>query len=197
MFERIRSILRTPGAGAKPPHAPNSRDRSMELQAQGEVFLSAGNLLEATRCFRSAIEAEPGNPSAYPSLGHVLRQQGQVDEAIRVLQRALPLDDRAIDVHYLLALSFQERGRPADSIRHFESLLDLDPDVVDAYVRLCQTFVQSGNMPAAAAIVEKGLARRPEDPDLHYLSANLKLHHGQPEDAVASHSSTGKKVASF
>ena len=195
MFGRIKSLLRPAGAQASAPPAPQ-RERSTDLKSEGDgfglmsegnAFLAAGNLPDATRCFRAAIEADPGDAAAYLPLGYALREQGQVDAAILALETALSIDARAVDGHYLLALSLQDRGRLPDAIRHLQALLDLDPGVVDAYVRLCQLHAQSQNMAAAKAIVEKGLALHPEAADLHYLSGNLKLHQGELEAAVAAY----------
>jgi tetratricopeptide (TPR) repeat protein len=180
MFGRIKNLLR-PAAG------PKVEGDAFGLKSEGDAYLAAGNLAEATRCYRAAIEADPGDAAAYLPLGYALREQGQVDAAIQTLETALSIDARAVDGHYLLALSLQDRGRLPDAIRHLQALLDLDPGVVDAYVRLCQLHAQSQNMAAATAIVEKGLALHPEAADLHYLSGNLKLHQGQLEGAVAAY----------
>ncbi|MCE9660510.1 MAG: tetratricopeptide repeat protein [Burkholderiales bacterium] len=189
MFDRIKGLLRPAGAGPKasPPQVPPSRERSAALKAEGEAFLAAGKLAEATRCYQAATEADPADAAAYLPLGYALREQGQLDAAIATLETALELDPRAIDGHYLLALTLQDRGRLPEAIRHLEAIVALDPGVVDAYVRLCQAHVQSGNMAAAAAVVDKGIVHLPEAADLHSLSGNLNLHRGQLEAAIAAY----------
>jgi len=194
MFERIRGLWRparggTAGAPAAPaaPATPVSRERSAALKAEGDRFLAAGNLAEASRSFRSAIAADPGDAAPYLPLGYTLRAEGQLDAAIATLATALELDPRAIDGHYLLALCLQDQGRLPEAIRHLEAIVTLDPGIVDAYVRLCQVHVQSGDMAGAAAIVEKGIAQQPASADLHNLSGNLSLHRGQLEAAIAAY----------
>jgi len=191
MFERIKGLLRPAAAGtaAAPTTAPTTaaRERGVVLKAEGDAFLAAGKLPEATRCFRAAIEADPGDAAARLPLGYALREQGQVDAAIDTLEAALAIDPQAIDGHYLLALCLQDGGRLPEAIAHLEAVVALDPDLADAYVQLCQLYVRSANLAAAAASVEKGLARQPGSANLHYLSGNLNLHRGQPEAAIAAY----------
>ena len=189
MFGRIKGLLRPAGGGTQEPPTPTppSPGESVALKAEGDRFLAAGNLAEAGRCYRAAIEADPDDPAPCLPLGYALRAEGRLDAAIATLEKALELDPRAIDGHYLLALSLQDVGRLPEAIRHLEAIIGLDPDVVDAYVRLCQAHVQAGDMAAAAAIVEQGIARLPQAADLHYLSGNLGLHRGQLDAAIAAY----------
>ena len=190
MFGRIKDLLRPAGDAAKeapPPPKPPSPGQSPALKAEGDRFLADGNLAEAARCYRAAIEADPADPAPYLPLGYTLRAEGRLDAAIAKLEKALELDPQAVDGHYLLALSFEEQGRLPEAIRHLEAIIGLDPGVVDAYVRLCQVHVQAGDMAAATAIVEQGIARQPQSADLHYLSGNLGLHRGQVDAAIVAY----------
>ncbi|MEO5881377.1 MAG: tetratricopeptide repeat protein [Caldimonas sp.] len=194
MFDRIKELLRPAGgatsrapAAPQTPLAPLSRERSAALKDEGDRFLAAGHLAEASRCYRSAIDADPADAAPYLPLGYALRAEGQLDAAIATLETALGLNPQAVDGHYLLALCLQDQGRLPEAIGHLEAIVGLDPSVVDAYVRLCQAHVQSGNIAAAAAMVEKGLAQQPASADLHYLSGNLSLHHGQLDAAMAAY----------
>ena len=133
MFDRIKGLLRPAGGGtqaapAPAPPAVASRERSVALKAEGDRFLAAGNLAEAARCFRSAIEADPGDAAPYLPLGYALRAEDQLDAAIAALETALKLDPRAIDGHYLLALCLQDQGRLPEAIRHLEAIVALDPE---------------------------------------------------------------------
>ena len=190
MFGRIKGLLRPAGDAAKAaaaPPKPPSPGQGLALKAEGDRFLAAGNLAEAVRCYRAAIDADPADPAPHLPLGYALRAEGRLDAAIATLEKALELDPQAVDGHYLLALSFEEQGRLSEAIRHLEAIIGLDPGVVDAYVRLCQVHVQAGDMAAATAIVEQGIARQPQSADLHYLSGNLGLHRGQLDAAIAAY----------
>ena len=196
MFGRIKTLLR-PGGGTPAMPAPGratpaaslspTRERSAALKAEGDRFLGVGNLPEAVRTYRSAIEADPDDVAPYLPLGYALRATGERDAAIATLEAALKLDPKSIDGHYLLALCLEDQGRLGEAIGHLETIVALDPSVIDAYVRLCQAHVQSGNMVAATAIVEQGIGRQPQSAELHSLSGNLSLHRGQLDAALAAY----------
>ncbi|MGZ5205311.1 MAG: tetratricopeptide repeat protein [Caldimonas sp.] len=187
MFDRLKKVFAKPETVVPDSEAALRRERSDALKVEGDAFLAAGDLPQATRCFRAAIELDPTQGGAYVPLGYALFEQGMTDDAIVQLKTAVTRQPGSPDAHYLLALAYRKQDRPKDAIRHFEAVLDIDPQVVEAYVQICQAQVQQGRMEAAAAIVDKGLALHPASAALNMLSGNLKLHAGKFEAAIASY----------
>ncbi len=185
MFARIKKAVQEAQA-ARGVDAEMTRrtSDSVARKAEGDAFLAAGNLAEATRCFRSAIALDTTHLAAYVPLAYALREQGQLDEAIRRLETAISMDGRQLDAHWLLALSLQGQGHLDAAVREFEAVLAIDPGVAECYVALCQACVQLGRMDEARAVVARGLARCPASAELHGLSGNLLLHAEQFDRAI-------------
>ena len=185
MFARIKKAVQEAQAarGVDAETARRARE-SVARKAEGDAFLAAGNLAEATRCFRAAVALDATQLAAYAPLAYALREQGQFEEAIRRLETALSIDGRILDVRWLLALSLRDQGRLDDAIRQFEAVLEIDPGVAECHVALCQALVQQGRMEVARSVVERGLARCAGSAELQGLSGNLSLHAGQFERAV-------------
>lgn len=185
MFARIKkAVQEAQAARGVDAEMALRAGQSLARKAEGDAFLAAGNLTEATRCFRSAIALDTTHLAAYVPLAYALREQGQFDEAIRRLETAISMGGRQLDAHWLLGLSLQSQGRLDDAVRQFEAVLAIDPGVAECYVALCQASVQLGRMEEARAVVARGLARCPGSPELHGLSGNLLLHEGQFDRAI-------------
>ena len=187
MFARIKKAVQEAQAARGVDADTTRRAReSLARKADGDAFLAAGNLVEATRCFRASVALDATHVAVYAPLAYALREQGQLEEAIRRLETAISIDGRIVDVHWLLALSLRDLGRLDEAIRQFEAVLGIDPGLAECYVALCQASAQQGRMEAARAVVERGLAHCPESAELHGLSGNLFLHAGHFERAVGS-----------
>ena len=185
MFARIkRAVQEAQTARSVDAEMARRASESVARKAEGDAFLAAGTLAEATRCFRSAIALDTTHLAAYVPLAYALREQGQLDEAIRRLETAISMNGRQLDAHWLLALSLQGQGRLDDAVRQFEAVLAIDPGVAECYVALCQACVQRGRMDEARAVVARGLARCPGSAELHGLSGNLLMHGGQFDRAI-------------
>lgn len=65
------------------------------------IAIERGQITEATRLCKDAIEQEPANPVHYLNLGRVYIKEKRKDEAIETLRRGLSFGDNA-DIRLLL-----------------------------------------------------------------------------------------------
>jgi len=61
----------------------------------GFMHFQAGRMQDAERCFRQAIETDPGFGSAYNNLAHLLESGGREREAVETYRRLLEADPRS------------------------------------------------------------------------------------------------------
>jgi Flp pilus assembly protein TadD len=92
-------------------------DRATFLSNLGYAETLAGQLEQATRTLRKAVEKDARLGSAWINLGIVLSKQGQYDEADRCFGKALeldPADPRALaNREELRAMRGQRSGEPS------------------------------------------------------------------------------------
>jgi tetratricopeptide (TPR) repeat protein len=88
----------------------------------GQIFFLQGKMEDAERCFRQAIEWEPGNFNHYLSLSKVAIQRRRYEEALGYLDQAKQLAPLDYNVLYNLAATYRLLGRPADAARVQEAV---------------------------------------------------------------------------
>src|SRR5690349_4014646 len=94
MFDTIRRLLAPPQPAA---------EANTDWKAQGNGFLARGDLAEAARCYRRAVDADAQDAAACLNLGFVLTEQRQFGEARQWLEAVLRLRPQDHDAHFLLA----------------------------------------------------------------------------------------------
>ena len=107
-FQRLQAEART----------REEREWELRLIRQAaSASLDKGDYAQVVEQLRKVIPYSPDDPSAYMSLGVVLKKLGQHTEAIENFQKAVELK-AGVDVHRLLAESYEALGRLEDSQRH-------------------------------------------------------------------------------
>ncbi len=88
----------------------------------GQFHFLQGKTEDAERCFRQALEWEPGSFQPYVGLSRIALQRHQHDEALRCLNRANQIAPLESSVLYSLAGVYRLLGRSADAARVQEAL---------------------------------------------------------------------------
>jgi protein O-GlcNAc transferase len=73
-------------------HAPDNPHLWMRLGDVGLARFTHDSVREAEKCFRKALELQPGLANVHFNLGHVHHFEGRLDEAVRSYQTALKLE---------------------------------------------------------------------------------------------------------
>ena len=100
-----------PAAGALKVIEQKPLDDGYELH-------QAGRLQEAEAAYRSALEAQAGDPLLLYNLGVLLEDLGRKTEAMESYRAALRGDPRMADCHYNLSLLCDALALPKEAIRH-------------------------------------------------------------------------------
>jgi predicted TPR repeat methyltransferase len=92
------------------------------------VRRAQGDLDQAERLYRRAIETKGDFPAAYGGLGNVLRDKGQLDESLQAYATAIAQDGDFVDAYINAGNVLQGLGRYDEAAHHFEIALRLQPD---------------------------------------------------------------------
>jgi tetratricopeptide (TPR) repeat protein len=100
---------------------------------QGASWYAQGNLGEAVKQYRAALQLVPDDALGYYELGAMLLQEEKrgpafLDEAVQCFHQSLALQPRLVKAHSALALALLEQGQRESAAAEFKQALALDPN---------------------------------------------------------------------
>ena len=113
--------------------------RMIELAIQHH---KSGNLAQAERMYRQALEREPANSDVLYFLGAIEYQTGKYAAAEDHLRRAIRIHAAAPAYHNGLGLVLQGLGRFDEAVNCFEAALKVNPQFVEAFAPLFESVSQ-------------------------------------------------------
>ena len=94
----------------------------------GYFHYQRGELAEAEKCFRQALEANHAHLRAAVNLGLTLGKEGKTDSSLEAFRQVLPASEAYCNVGVLLA----QQGKAAEARRSLEEALHLEPGLKQA-----------------------------------------------------------------
>jgi tetratricopeptide (TPR) repeat protein len=153
---------------------------SFWCQVRANNYLNAGQLDDAEREFKKAVEAKP-NEVSYTSLGYVYQRKKQYDQALEQYQSALKLNPNYVSALNNSAVIYFETGKTAEAIELVKQALKIDPESVDSYLNLGTFLNQSGRRAEAITTFKQGLELAPDDSRFPYQLAWLLAASPEPK----------------
>jgi tetratricopeptide (TPR) repeat protein len=120
----------------------------------------SGQVDSAITEFQKAAELDPKLAPAFVDLGGALIEKRDYAGAIPPLKRALELSPNLEGAHRLLGYALLAQGYATDAIPHLEK--------AHAQDALGIALLEAGKLQEASAVLQKALAKNPNDPDLLY-----------------------------
>jgi len=115
------------------PRSDEGRQAVAALGPLGDRLLDEGDLLEAQKAYRAALEAGgAGSEELYLDLALVSYRLGRVQESLDVVQKGLARIPGSASLHYRAGRLLAEAGRRAEAEREYRAALDLDGTRADA-----------------------------------------------------------------
>ena len=158
-------------------------ERAVELAPQftvawnnlGTIAYHQRRYADAERCFRSALEQEPGAYTPAVNLGGVLVTMGRHAEALEYnLYAVLEQPGDALG-QAQLGMNYMYLGKPDAALRHLKEAKRLDPSHFSHPQRyLAQIYFERGDVEAALAELEDFLLRHPDSPYAAIIRDRLK-----------------------
>ncbi|MCX6595968.1 MAG: tetratricopeptide repeat protein [Acidobacteria bacterium] len=161
---------------------------------RGQEFLKQGKLDDAALEVRKAIQKDTNFGEAYLALGQVLQQQGKGNDALLILQRAqqlLPASEEAkvvlgrLALDGLLALPQRPPVLYETATRMADQLLAANATSFEGLRLRAYLSLLDSKPGEAAALFEKALAAKPDQPDVVTSRVQALLQDRQPEQAEA------------
>lgn len=137
---------------------------------------------EASAKMATLLEENPGWRDLRMRRGFLLARMGRIDEALGELTEAYrdgPGATTAVAVGEL----WLQSGRPDEALQWFLEALAIDPRSATARAGQAQCLALSGQLDAAAAVIDEGLADTPDHADLLLAGAVLALARSEGEEA--------------
>ncbi len=123
---------------APPPQAPPPSEVPLpeDPVQRGQVLLGRGNLEDAEKAFREAVQKYPNKPEPLYFLGVVYLQKGEAEKALEQFQKVLKLIPNHLLSHYNIGQAYLLLGKREEAIQAFQTALKIEPAFYPAYLAL-------------------------------------------------------------
>jgi len=162
------------------------------LKARGYLdrYDKQGNLEEATRLLKEAIDRDNGYSLAYAALSEanwqkygVTREPSWLSEAEQLGLRAIELNKNIPAAYVNLGRVYATTGRYTDAIREYQAAMRLDPVSVAAYQGLAEVYRVSSRPKEAEAVYQQAIRLRPQDWLSHTMLGTFYYERSRYSDA--------------
>ena len=148
-------------------------------------FLSArGNVDEAIRDFRKALELWPNQSKDHNNLGKALVQKGRIAEAMDHFQTALRVSPEDPDTESNIGAASLQQGDADEAISHLRRAVEKWPRHAQGHINLGNALLQNREIDTAIAEYEKTLALPFDHAESHYSIGTALRQKGDVEEAI-------------
>ncbi|HEY5908790.1 MAG TPA: tetratricopeptide repeat protein [Vicinamibacteria bacterium] len=152
---------------------------------QGLAFAGKGDNKQALGAFQQALKI---SPNSIPALAGAAQIEYGADSraAVPLLNRLLQLRPGDPTAHAMLAVLEYRNGDCPAAVPHFDKagkLLDSQLDALHAYATC---LARLKRLDEAAAVLQRALALRPDDPQERHLLASIQIMGQKPKEALAT-----------
>jgi Tfp pilus assembly protein PilF len=151
----------------------------------GQAHQLAGNLEEAEREYRAAIDIQDEFFEAHVNLGVVLQGRGNASDAATAFLRAIDLNPEMPEIHYALGTVYQDLDRTGEAQACFQCALDMDSGSVEALNGLAICRQTLGDVDGAMEAFESAIGLNPDFAEAHNNLGTLYSKLGRMDDALA------------
>ena len=137
-----------------------SRKLAERLVARGIAAETSGNLPEALKHFRSAVETDAGFADAHMNLGIALQSTGDLAAAEDSYHRAITIDPEFASAHYNLAHARLLQSNFSAAETTFRTALRIRSEFPEALVGLSSSLEALGRNDEASIALEEAISLR-------------------------------------
>jgi tetratricopeptide (TPR) repeat protein len=152
---------------------------------QGIALAGKGDSKQALAAFQQALKFSPNNIAALAGAAQI-GYEADSREAVPLLNRLLQLRPADPTAHAMLAVLEYRNGNCTAAVPHFDKaskLLDSQLDALHAYATC---LARLKRLDEAAAVLQRAVALRPNDPQERHLLASIQITGQKPKDALAT-----------
>jgi|GEM_PF-4229740 len=142
-------------------------DRSPTVRNKiGVIFKIKGELDQAEKYFRAALEEQYDFIPAFVNLGSVLHDKGEYGNAIIELKKALLVTGSDFNVHYNMGLCYDKLGKQEEALASFRKAIYINGSIPDPYIQSAMIFKDMGENDYAVEALKKARELVKDDYDL-------------------------------
>ena len=167
------------------PIVPKTIMQAMTLTNIGSEFILRGNLQEAVKYYRQAIQISPDYAEAHANLAVVLESENRFEEAAIHYRRVVQLRPDDTEVHYKLGKILSAQGKSEEAAGEYEIVLEAEPNSFEAHYNLGNILKSRGELDKAVSHYYKALTVKSDDADTHNNLANALRQQGKTDDAIS------------
>ena len=167
-------------AAALPDYAVAQYNYGVELAARGEVD-------DAIRHYKRAVELDPEFGDAYYNLANALAEQDKTEEAIEMYRLAARFEPESAGTRVNLANIFLRRGDAQAAIDEYREAVRLRPDLSEAHSNLANALAAAGRPEEALRHYREAVESDPDSAQGRYNLAAFLTRAGRPEEAIAEY----------
>jgi Flp pilus assembly protein TadD len=160
-----------------------------DLKIVGLDYVLLNDYPDALHWLEKAVEFEPGNASAWYSLGRCYYTQSSFRDAERAFQKVLALDPKNVKAAENLALAFDAENRPEDADRAFATAVALAGRASHTdewpYLNYGSFLLDHDRAAEAAPLLQKAVAIAPKCVACHEKLGRALAATGDPKSGIA------------
>ena len=130
----------------------------------GYVLYQKGDVQDAIRNYKEALEINLDYAQAHFNLGVVFLNRGELEDAIAEYKQALKIDPDYMEAHFDLGSALALNGNLEEAIAQYRKVLEIKPDYAEADYNLGRILLLNGNLDEAMACLDKTAAGGPDSP---------------------------------
>jgi tetratricopeptide (TPR) repeat protein len=157
--------------------------KAQQLLSQAFQLLSAGQLREAQRACRKAVQARPDQPEAHLLLSEIHHQSGDAARALESAGRALRLRPGWSEASFALGNAEALAGNLPAAEQHFRSAIAAGSPGAGVHANLGNVLMRQGRLPEAREAYERALSH---DPEVLELQLNVAMILGELGEGAAA-----------
>jgi len=151
-----------------------------------QALEASGRFDDAAAEFEAALAAQPGSPVAQEGLGRVYYRKGDYAKALPLLE-GLAAQTRDPVVLQQLAYAAEKTGDRERAIATYRDVLAVEPRAVVARGLLAESLMAAGRKDDAIGVLQEGLQRTPEAPQLQRGLGSALERTGRSAEAAAAY----------
>lgn len=160
-----------------------THDNITALNNLAVYYFEHGQLEDAEKLYRVALQIGPATPEVHKNLGALLQKKGDTNGAFAEYQEAVKCNPTDASLQNLLAETFVRRGDNAEALPHFREAARLKPDNAQYQNDLAVTLVALGKQGEALPYYARAVRLEPGDAQYQNNFATALLRAGDLESA--------------
>ncbi len=152
-----------------------------------EIYREAGQLDEAWRLAREALQRDPAAASAYPVMMRVALERGNLDLVELIGVRARKLDASGAEISTLLGMAQEKRRDEPAALALYRKAVSEQPEYLPPRYRLLELAIAARSWDAAADQARAILKLSPGDARVHLALGVALRNQGKPDEALAEY----------